>query len=139
MRYLLRVCIHLRTYVHGYVFKWCNSVKHNVMCGCTRIRTSVCSCFYRCITRAQRFNFLEVPVMKPVFALRGASFLAHFCAYAGRSRELDGSLIELGGHKQKYVRTYMQRRHYVRTRMCTYTCTYCRVSALPQHGVCSSD
>ena len=51
--------------------------------------------------------------MKPVFALRGASFLAHFCAYAGRSRELDGSLIELGGHKQKYVRTYMQRRHYV--------------------------
>ena len=77
--------------------------------------------------------------MKPVFALRGASFLAHFCAYAGRSRELDGSLIELGGHKQKYVRTYMQRRHYVRTRMCTYTCTYCRVSALPQHDVCSSD
>ena len=61
--------------------------------------------------------------MKPVFALRGASFLAHFCAYAGRSRELDGSLIELGGHKNK-ICTYMQRRHYTYVHVYMYINIY---------------
>ena len=75
--------LHTPTYVCTWVFKWCNSVKHNVICGCTRIRTYVHASTDASRAHSDLISWRYVPVLKPVFALRGASFLAQFLCICG--------------------------------------------------------